>query len=303
MDRANKTRGSTFMKASFAIVGCGRVGCALAGQMQRAGYRLAGLASKSLSSARAAAEQLGTDIFSDKPWEVTKHADVVFITTPDGQIENAASVIADNQGVKKNAVVLHCSGSQPSTILSVLKQYEVSIGSLHPLQSFASKQMEGNPFENIIAAIEGEPEAVAMAIRIARDLSATCLTIQTDAKTAYHAAAVVASNYLVAIQDLAFRLLALAGIPPENAFPVLGPLIQGTVANIKKVGTQKALTGPIVRGDTDTVRTHVHEIRRLAPDMLSLYQCLGRHTVLVAESGGNITKEKAAELLRILSES
>ncbi len=289
------------MKASFAIVGCGKVGCALAKQMKLSGYQLTGLASKSIESARSAADQLDTNIYSDKPWEITKSADVVFITTPDGQIQNAATLLAEKQGVKKNAVVLHCSGSQPSTILAVLKKHAVSIGSLHPLQSFASTRIVGNPFNNIIAAIEGEPDAVAIASRIATDLSATCLTIKTDAKTAYHAAAVVASNYLVTIQDLAFKLLQLAGIPLEDAFQVLGPLIRGTLSNIEKKGPAKALTGPIVRGDTETVQTHVDEILRMAPDLLNLYQTLGEYTVRIAESEGNISTAKAQELIRILS--
>ena len=289
------------MKPSFAIIGCGKVGCALARQLQEAGYPLAGLASRSLASAQAVAEQLNSDKYSDQSWEIAQTADVVFLTTPDGVIEEAASLLAEKQGLKPKAIVLHCSGSQPSTILEVVKPLGVSIGSLHPLQSFASRQIEGNPFADIIAAIEGEPEAVAVATEMAGALSATCLTIKTDAKTAYHAAAVVASNYLVAIQDLAFRLLSLAGIPETEAFSVLGPLIQGTVANIKRVGPAKALTGPIVRGDTETVRTHVAEIQRMAPELLGLYQSLGKHTVGIAETGGSIDRKKAGELLALLS--
>jgi len=289
------------MKESFAIVGCGKVGCILAKQMISCGYKLAGLASKSITSAQTAAAQLGTDIFSDQSWEVTGSADVVFLTTPDGQIQQAASLLAEKNGVKKNAVVLHCSGAQPSTILGALRNCGVSIGSLHPLQSFASTEIQTNPFENIIAAVEGEPDAVAIARRIAEDLGANCLTIKTDAKTAYHAAAVVASNYLVTIQDLAFTLLQIAGIPEKDAFQVLGPLVQGTLSNIEKVGTKKALTGPIVRGDTETVSTHVHEILRMAPDLLDLYQILGQYTVHIAESGGNITAETSQALLEILS--
>ncbi len=290
------------MKESFAIVGCGKLGCALAKQMKSSGYPLAGLASKNIISAQQAADEIGTDIFSDKPWEITRSADVVFITTPDGQIEAAATLLAENKGLKKNAVVLHCSGSQPSTILMAAKKCGVSIGSLHPLQSFASSRAEGNPFQNIIAAIEGEAEAVALARQIAQDLGATCFFIKTHAKTAYHAAAVVASNYLVTLQDMAFKLLQIAGIPPENAFQVLKPLIHGTLFNIEKKGTEKALTGPIVRGDTETIRTHIDEILRMAPDLLNLYQTIGRYTVNIAESGGNITKERARELIQILSE-
>ncbi|MFO7560258.1 MAG: Rossmann-like and DUF2520 domain-containing protein [Desulfobacterales bacterium] len=291
------------MKPSFVIVGCGKVGTILARQMQSSGYPLIGLASRSLSSAKKVADETETKRFSDIPWEVTTSADIVFITTPDGSIQESSRKIAENKGFKQNAVVLHCSGALPSTILASAKTCGASIGSMHPLQSFATSNVDTNPFKGIIAAIEGEEDAVHVARQIAADLEAISLTIKTDAKTLYHAAAVVASNYLVALQDLAFQLLQISGIPTKRAFQVLGPLINGTLSNIEKVGTVKALTGPIVRGDAETVKKHVDEISSMAPELLTLYRTLGRHTVTIAESGGNLSKEQVQRLFEILDEN
>jgi len=271
------------MKPSFVIVGCGKVGTILAKQMKSSGYQLIGLASRSLSSAQKAADETKTKLFSDIPWEVTTAADIVFITTPDGIIQEASRKIAENNGFKQNAVVLHCSGALPSTILAPAKTCGASIGSMHPLQSFASSESDTNPFKGIIAAIEGEENAIHIARQIAADLGSISLTIKTDGKTLYHAAAVVASNYLVALQDLAFKLLQISGIPEKSAFQVLGPLISGTLSNIEKVGTVKALTGPIVRGDSETVKKHVDEIGSMAPELLTLYRTKGRHTVNIAK--------------------
>ncbi len=291
------------MKPSFVIVGCGKVGTILARQMQSSGYPLLGLASRSLSSAKKVADETGTKRFSTIPWEVTPSADIVFITTPDGSIQEACREIAENKGFKQNAVVLHCSGALPSTILAPAKTCGASIGSMHPLQSFASSNVDANPFKGIIAAIEGEENAIHAARKIAADLEATSLTIKTDAKTLYHAAAVVASNYLVALQDLAFKLLQISGIPEKRAFQVLGPLINGTLSNIEKVGTVKALTGPIARGDAETVKKHVDEIGSMAPEFLTLYRTLGRYTVTIAESGGNLSKEQVRRLFQILDKN
>jgi len=288
------------MKPSFAIVGCGKVGTVLGKFLAAAGYRPAGLASKSLSSAEKAAQIIGTDYFNQIPWEITKKADVVFITTPDNAIADTCNSIAENAGFGKDAVVLHCSGVLPSTILSSAKRCGASVGSMHPLQSFASAEIKQNPFQDIIISVEGDAAAVNAAGKIATDLGATCLTIQTEAKTLYHASAAVASNYLVTLLDLALRLIEVSGISGPDAVNVLKPLIEGTLANVERVGVIKALTGPIVRGDVETVEKHIQEIGSKKPELLSLYKTLGFHTIDIASAGGTLSEEVTQKLKNIL---
>lgn len=287
------------MKPSLAIVGCGKVGTALAVQLARAGYTLVGLASRSRSSAEAAARKVGITCFSDAPWEVTRTADIVFITTPDGEIPATCNQIVDHDGFGNNSVVLHCSGAHPSTILSGAATGGADIGSMHPLQSFAAGAEEGNPFNGIVVSIEGGTKAVAAATGLATALGATCFTIKTEAKTLYHAAAVAASNYLVTVQAFAFQLLAASGIPEDKAFEVLGPLIRGTVQNIEKAGIVNALTGPIARGDVATITDHQRAITDMLPALLNLYQTLGRHTVPIAEAAG-LSQDAVVELKKVL---
>jgi len=291
------------MKPSFAIVGCGKVGTALGRFLVNAGYRASGVASKSLSSAKRTAGIIQSDRFSDVPWEITRSADVVFITTPDGAIEDTCNSIASNKGFGQNSVVLHCSGALPSTILSAAKTCGALIGSMHPLQSFASSEYQTNPFQGIIVSVEGENDAVKAAKKIAGDLGGTCVTILTEAKTFYHASAVVASNYLVTLLDLAFRLIGAAGIAGQDAFKVLKPLVEGTLSNIEKVGIPEALTGPIVRGDVETVENHVEEIGSTTPELLDLYKTLGFHTIDVATAKGTISESSAKQLKRLLKPS
>ena len=242
------------MKPSFAIVGCGKVGTALAIFLTRAGYRSAGFASKRLSSAKHVADMVLSDHFSDVPWDITRDADVVFITTPDSDIEDTCNSISRNTGFADNAVVMHCSGALASSVLSGAKTCGAWIGSMHPLQSFASADHKTNPFQGIIVSLEGESSAVNIAKTIAEDLGGTVVTLLTEAKTLYHASAVVASNYLVTLLDLAIRLIQEAGVQRQDAFNLLKPLIEGTLSNIGNVGVQKALTGPIARGDIKTHR-------------------------------------------------
>ena len=287
-------------KPAVAIVGCGKVGTSLARCLCRAGYPVAGVASRSLASARQCAETVGVERFTDQPEAITRLADLVLLTTPDDAIAGACQAICENQGFRPGTVVLHCSGALPSTLLATAQDAGASIGTMHPLQSFASREITGNPFQGVVISVEGGDRAVAAARAMAQDLEAVCVKIRTEAKTLYHASAVVASNYLVTVMGLAFDLLEGAGIPRGDLFPILSPLIRGTLANIEKQGIPEALTGPVARGDVETVTAHLEQIGALRPELLPLYQSLGRATVEVASAKG-LDPDKARALARLLA--
>ena len=289
------------MKPQIAIVGCGRVGTALAVWLHRAGYPVCGLASRRLQSAQAVAALIGPRPCSQEPQAVTAEADVVFITTPDGAIETVCRHIAATGGFRAGSIVLHCSGALPSTILAPARQAGAWIGSLHPLQSFAVPTLDRNPFAGIIVSVEGDGPALQAAEALAADLNAHPQQILTEAKTLYHAAAVVASNYLVTLLDLAFGLLQRAGVAPRDAHGVLRPLIDGTLANVARIGPPAALTGPVARGDRETVAHHLEAIGAQHPESLALYRALGIATVNVAEKGGHLDAAQAEALRRLMA--
>lgn len=269
--------------------------------LNQLGYRPIGVSSRSLSSAQNAAELIGIDQFNRNPWEYTQIADIVFITTPDGIIQEACTQIAEQNGFKDGGVVLHCSGSLPSTILEDAQKRGAHIGSLHPLQSFPAVKTDPSPFRGIIAAIEGDPIAIDAAKEIAGKLEAISLEIRTDAKILYHASAVVASNYLVSLLDMSFQLIGAAGITGQDAIRVLFPLVKGTLSNIEKIGIPEGLTGPIARGDVDTVADHLMGMTDKTPDLIPLYKTFGRHTIQIALAKGTLTKEAAEKLDALLA--
>ena len=307
------------MKPSFAIIGCGKVGTVLGKFLAEAGYRPAGFASRSLSSARQAAESAGApDCCFENMWDAAKRADIVFITTPDGAIKSAFTAIAENRGFAGNTIIFHCSGALSSAELTLDgvsgtsvgdmggEMGEIMTGSIHPLQSFAARET-GNPFENIMMAVEGDAGAVETARKIATDLGARPFTIHTDGKILYHAAAVVASNYLVTLMNLAIELMAASGLSAQEAFEILTPLIKGTLANIKTTGIPDALTGPIARGDVSIVEKHVQAICALsdkeagqkAEEMADYYIRNGIETIKIARAKGTLSETAAEELLKI----
>ncbi|MFP4475849.1 MAG: Rossmann-like and DUF2520 domain-containing protein [Desulfatibacillaceae bacterium] len=283
-------------KPSFAVVGCGKVGSTLAGILAGKGWRVAGLASATKDSARNAARIAGAERYGTDAKELVAGADVVFITTPDDAIARVAEQLAGQGAFAAGAVVLHCSGSLPSEIMSPARDAGAAIGSAHPLQSVARIYEKENPIAGAYVAVEGDPKAVETGRAVAAALSANFAEIRAEAKTLYHAAAVVASNYLVTLLSMSTRFNELAGMSQADSIKALMPLIQGTLNNIQRQGIPDALTGPVARGDASTVRSHVAEIGEKAPDFLTLYQVLGRHTVDLARAKGGIDEDGVKRL-------
>ncbi|MDI6795487.1 MAG: DUF2520 domain-containing protein [Desulfatibacillaceae bacterium] len=287
-------------KPSFAIVGCGTLGTALGRLLFQKGYPVAGVASRSAESAKRLGSILETDNISTSLPKITQHADIVFLTTSDSAIEEVCKAIALAGGFKEGAVVLHCSGAASSQLLDSARSAGAYAGSMHPLQSFAGARPGVNLFEGILVSVEGDAPALDIARTIVADLGANHARVKADAKALYHAAAVVASNYLVTLLDMAFGLNKAAGISAQESVLGLFPLIQGTLGNIKTQGIPNALTGPIARGDVATVRRHIADMQEKAPDLLALYKSLGRATVDVALAKGSLTQAGADELIKLL---
>jgi predicted short-subunit dehydrogenase-like oxidoreductase (DUF2520 family) len=289
------------MALTFTIVGCGKVGVTLARHLAAAGYTPTAFASRRSASAHAAAEAAGGGRVCRDAWEATPDADVVFITTPDAAIQTVAKDLAAHKGVKRGAVVLHCSGALASTLLAPVGKGGAHTGSLHPLQSFAAPVLDHNPFQGIVMAAEGDDTALALCREMAVALSAEFLTLETENKALYHAAAVVASNYLVTLLSVATRLLEGSGIAPEAALKVLLPLVRGTLQNITERGIPQALTGPIARGDQATVATHCRKIEQSLPDLLPFYRLMGAHTLPLAMAQSDLDQKALRALTALLT--
>ena len=288
------------MKPDIAIIGCGKVGTSLAFFLSKAGYRISALFSKTRASAEKTAGLVNGPDPGESSWAAAQAADIILITTPDDVIADVCQTIADHNGFRENTTVLHCSGALPSTILASAKAVGALTGSMHPLQSFAAARTDINPFKGINMAVEGDGQALALATQLAKDLGAQAHTIKTEGKTLYHAAAVVASNYLVTILDLSLKMLKAAGINEADGFTILKPLIDGTLNNIEKVGIPEALTGPIARGDLDTVAAHIEHIVAQVPELKPLYCGLGVDTTAIARAKGSIDDDREEDFLKLL---
>ncbi len=284
------------MKENVAIIGCGTVGTALGKLLGKAGYPIVGISTTHPEKADRIAERLGASNASAAPWEITRNAGLIFITTPDDAIRNTCDTLASKDAVPSGSVVIHCSGAHPSTILASARNHGASIVSLHPLQTFASAEQAEALVPGSYFAVEGDQAAIPVARRLVNDLHGVWLEISPTLKPLYHAAAVAASNYLVTLLDMSLQFNRMAGIPAPSAFKALSPLIHGTLRNIDKQGIPQALTGPIARGDVETVAGHVASIRKHVPRFLPMYRSLGMHAVDLSLEKGTITEETATRL-------
>jgi predicted short-subunit dehydrogenase-like oxidoreductase (DUF2520 family) len=233
------------------IVGAGRVGTALAHALRGAGVDVVGPLGRGERPARCEA---------------------IVLCVPDSEIAAAAEVVT-----AAAPLIGHTSGATP---LSALAHAGVPAFGLHPLQSFAHP---GVRFEGAGAAVAGStPEALAFATGLAERLGMRPFEIDDEGRAAYHAAASVASNFLVTLEAAAESIAAGAGLEREKARELLLPLVRQTVENVAELGPEAALTGPIARGDEATVEVQRAAVEQVAPELLGLFDELARRTRALA---------------------
>lgn len=282
------------------IIGTGIVGSAVALLLRQNGYTISRVCSRTGSSAATLAARLNCTCV-DEPEKVLAEADIVFLTTPDRELAGLANRLAGSAQLAGNQVFFHMSGALPAEVLAPLKEKGAAVGSVHPLQSFADIENAVANIPGSFFAIQGDHRATEIAFEMVCDLEGRPFMMKTEDKPLYHLGACIASNYLVGLLHFAVKIYGQIGMSAEEAVRALMPLINGTLANIEKLGPVKSLTGPVSRGDTGTIEKHLEAMESLDPRLTNLYKTLGRYTTAVAlekESIDNISAEKLLSLFR-----
>jgi predicted short-subunit dehydrogenase-like oxidoreductase (DUF2520 family) len=284
---------------AVVVLGAGKVGSAVAGLLREAGLRIVAITTTSEASAEKAAALLGAAAGTDNAAAAAR-GDIVLVTVNDDAISTVVAEVAEAGGFRPDQLVVHMSGALSLAVLASAADAGASIGCAHPLQSFATTEDALRLIGGSVFGITPGPGSLEALEAMVEVLGGRSVLVADEDKSVYHAAAVMASNYLVALEDMAVHLLMSAGFDEAAALAALQPLVTGTVGNVRALGTTNALTGPIVRGDVDTVRAHVEALRGLADGELSLYKALGRHTLGIATRRGLLdagTLEALAEVL------
>jgi predicted short-subunit dehydrogenase-like oxidoreductase (DUF2520 family) len=260
-------------KPGIAIVGAGNLGTVLALALREAGYRIESVTArgggKSLARAKRLARQVRSRAVSDA--EDVK-ARVLWLCVPDSEIARAAESLAERVH-GRGKIALHSSGALSSDELEPLRKKGVAVASVHPLMTFvrgARPSLAGVPF-----AVEGDPAAVRTARNIVRDLEGEFYAIRQKEKNAYHAWGTFASPLLTALLATAEEVAGLAGVSKRAARKRMLPILLQTVKNYGTIGAAAGFSGPIVRGDVETVRRHLEALRRV-PVPRRVYIALAR---------------------------
>lgn len=284
----------------FSIIGAGRVGTATGFLLIEAGYELMGYSCATELSLREAKSFLG-EIGYLYNADAAKEAEMIFITTPDSRIADVCNELVSAGLIDARNYVVHMSGVLGLSELESAARVGAKVFCAHPLQTFP----------NVSAAIASLPgsyfgitakdnETIEFGKNIITDLNGIPIEIKDNDKPVYHAAACIASNYLVTLLDSVNQLGKDVGLG-ENSLSAYLPLIRTTLNNIERLGTKDALTGPISRGDTKTIQSHIEKLSEMSDDLLSIYKELGKRTVEIALKKGTIDESKASEIDELLS--
>ncbi len=283
----------------IGIIGAGTVGTALAARLSRKGYPIVAVASRTPASAERLVAITGSGRVYSTPQAVADNADFVFITTPDDAIPTIATQVRWHQGQN----VVHCSGADSLDVLEPARIVGARVGSFHPLQTFAGIQKAIDNLPGSTFALEAEGELLETLKAMAAALEGRWIKLGAGDKAAYHAAAVMTSNYLVTLVKMATDLWGSFGVPPAQAIDALLPLLKGTINNLENLKGPNALTGPIARGDTGTVQIHLKTLKETAPSVLPAYCEMGLQTVPVALAKGRLSPQQAEEIETLLSQT
>ncbi|HEY8671410.1 MAG TPA: DUF2520 domain-containing protein [Terriglobales bacterium] len=263
---------------AIAIVGGGRLGTALALHLFRAGYHIAEIVSRDSQSSLVDAKKLARRVESDASSfrNARLDADLVWFCVPDSDIGSVAAKLSAFGWWEKGKIAFHSSGVLTSDVLQALRKRGAAVASVHPLMTFVRgsvPDLAAVPF-----AIEGDGPAVQHAFKVVRDLGGTPGRIRKEDKVSYHAFATMICPLLVALLAAAEETAGAAGLSREIARRRMMPIIRQTLANYAKVGPAKSFSGPIVRGDVETIKQHLKALAK-APAAKRAYIALAESSL------------------------
>jgi predicted short-subunit dehydrogenase-like oxidoreductase (DUF2520 family) len=257
-------------KLNISVIGPGKVGKALARVLSGNGHDVTLLGRNDAKS---------------------EFGELVFITTPDSEIIKVVQELSEMD--HKGRIILHTSGTLASDHLKLLKEKGAAVGCFHPIQSVTVKtsSFEGSWFD-----IEGDEKAVQMMKELASVLKIKTIEVSANQKQLLHVSAVMASNYLVTLTHLATQISKESGLEAEEIKQALLPLMESSLRNLYDLSPEDALTGPIQRGDVETVSKHV-KLLKSNDKLLSIYKKLGLLTLELTSHEPEV-KQALSELLR-----
>lgn len=276
----------------IGMIGAGKVGCSIGKYMRECGLPVAGYFSKRAESSEEAGTFTGTNVFQNLE-DIIKACDVLCITVPDdavGDVWSEIHRISKKWSVVRpleHKVICHFSGSLSSAVFSGIDGTGASGCSVHPMYAFSDKFTSYQQLNTVIFTMEGQEKALGVMDGLFSGMGNQVLRISPDKKALYHCSASLVSNFMIGLVQMGLDMLRQCGISGEMGRELFAPLIRGNVEAMLDKGCEQALTGPIERGDCQTVKKHLEILEREYGESSAeteLYHILGKQVLSLAET-------------------
>lgn len=263
------------MKIGF--IGAGKVGCSLGKYFKNRGADVVGYYSRTLDSARTAAEFVGTNYFKSLE-TVVEESDCLFFTVNDTAILDVWNKVKELDISEK--IICHCSGAKSASVFEGVDEKNAYGFSLHPISPFSSRYDSYKNVKDAYFTIEGNEKKLPEMEEFLQEMHLSYTVISGEEKVKYHASCVFASNLMVALAKDAIELLEEVGFSNEDAQRALAPLMEQNLKAILKKGPKEALTGPMERGDDETIKSHLEVLKE---NKRAVYQVLSKELLEIAK--------------------
>lgn len=281
------------------VVGTGRVGSALGAALERAGHHVVAVSAVSAESLRRAERMLPAAPVVPID-EVVESADFVLLTVPDDALRPLVAGLAETGSWRPGQIAAHTSGSQGIGVLDAAAARGVLPLALHPVMTFAGRPEDLDRLDGATFGVTAQEELRPVAEALVVEMGGEPVWVPESARALYHAALTIGSNHLVTLVNDALGLLVGAGV--DEPARLLAPLLSASLDNVLRLG-DAALTGPVSRGDVDTVAVHLRTLAERAPETLPAYVAMAKRTAERARATGRLTERQAGDVLRVLAEA
>jgi predicted short-subunit dehydrogenase-like oxidoreductase (DUF2520 family) len=282
------------------VISAGRVGAVLGEALRRAGHVVTAVSAVSDTSLRRAEELLpGVPVRS--PDEVAIGADLVLLAVPDDALAGLVRGLAATRSLRSGQIVVHTSGAHGVDVLAPASEIGALSLALHPAMTFTGRAEDVERLATACMAVTApaDEQAWNVAEALALELGMEPVRVPENARLLYHAALVHGANHLITLVNECAALLRGAGI--EHVERVMAPLLSASLDNALRFG-DRAMTGPVVRGDSGTVQTHLAVLEEADPGVVPGYVELARRTLERSVRSGMLRADAAAEVRRCLGE-
>jgi len=270
------------------IIGCGRAAGSLARLWVQAGsVHIGHVMNRSEASSRRAVEKIGAGT-AVNCLEDMEQADYWLIGTNDDQVLTVARALANLERLLTGSLVFHLAGRFGLEVLQPLDRGSVSVAALHPVRSLTDSALSLDGFAGTACVAEGAPAALKSLQPLISSIGGTWLPVQTIDRGLYHASVSIISNITKAVAWKAQKWQRRAGLPEDTAKAVTHQLLQSTMNDLFRSGARQSITGPVVRGDTQTIEAHIEAITATHPEDVEVYRVLARTVLELAQERGDL---------------